>query len=263
MVRIAKIHQVLESLGFSSYESKAYSALLREHPLTGYKLSKVSGVPRSRIYETLERLCKKGYVHIQDGRPSTYIPVAGEEFILKTERSLFDKVDVLRDWFDTLTSAQKENKDIWKIEGRDNILDKAEYMIQNAAGSLAISGWAEDLHELRTALERAVNRDVTVLIVSRGVFPGFPPKIVYMRSWEGDRKTKIRDLSLAVDRSNALLGSTTPEEKCSAALTESPGLVFIAREYILHEVVINWLMKSIPPGIKRELMAFYNKYANL
>jgi hypothetical protein len=35
--------------------------LLQQNPSTGYQLSKLSGVPRSRIYETLERLVAKGY----------------------------------------------------------------------------------------------------------------------------------------------------------------------------------------------------------
>jgi len=35
----------LIALGFSEYEAKAYVALLRENPVTGYQLSKLSGVP--------------------------------------------------------------------------------------------------------------------------------------------------------------------------------------------------------------------------
>ncbi len=53
---------VLEELGFSNYEAKAYLALLRDAPVTGYQLSKISGVPRSRIYETLEKLTRQGFV---------------------------------------------------------------------------------------------------------------------------------------------------------------------------------------------------------
>ncbi|MBN1935168.1 MAG: TrmB family transcriptional regulator, partial [Anaerolineae bacterium] len=35
----------LVKIGFSEYEAKAYIALLRENPITGYQLSKLSGVP--------------------------------------------------------------------------------------------------------------------------------------------------------------------------------------------------------------------------
>ena len=60
-----EILQAFENLGLSTYEAKAYFALLSESPLTGYKLSKNSGVPRSRIYETIEKLASKGLILTQ------------------------------------------------------------------------------------------------------------------------------------------------------------------------------------------------------
>ena len=41
--------EMLVKIGLSEYEAKAYVALLRESPVTGYQLSKLSGVPRSMI----------------------------------------------------------------------------------------------------------------------------------------------------------------------------------------------------------------------
>ena len=263
MIRLAQIHQVLESLGLSGYESKAYSGLLKEHPVTGYRLSKISGVPRSRIYETLERLRIKGFVLVQEGKPAKYIPVAGEEFILKTERSLFDKVDILREWFDTLSYEKGADQGIWKMEGRNNILNKAEFMIHNAVRTIMICAWADDLRKIQSSLQQAAKRDLKILIVSCGKFEQSFTENQYIHSWEGERKSNIHDFTLVVDNSGTLIGSTTPEEKCSAAWTESQGVVFVAREYILHEIIINRLLNYIPPGIKRELMAFYNKTLNI
>ena len=263
MVRLAQIHRILESLGLSNYEAKAYSALLREYPITGYYLSKISGVPRSRIYESLEKLRTKGFVLVQEGRPATYIPITGRELISKTERSLFSKIDLLRDWFSTLTVKNRAEQGIWNIEGRENIFSKAEYMLHNAAKCLAICGWAEDLDELRSPLEQAAGRNVKIVIVSCGKFKLTHVENVFMHRWEVERKINVKDLTLVADRASVLVGSTTPEERCSAAWTESPGVVYVAREYILHEVVINRLLNYIPPGIKRELMAFYNQTLNL
>jgi len=263
MVRLAKIHQILESLGLSGYESKAYSGLLKENPVTGYQLSKISGVPRSRIYETLERLTIKGFVLAQEGKPTTYLPVTGEEFILKTERSLFDKVDTLREWFDTLSHEKKGEQGIWKMEGRGNILNKAEFMINNASRIIMICAWADDLRKIKSSLEQAAKREVKILIVSCGKFVQSFTENLYIHSWEGERKSNIQDITLVTDNTSTLVGSTTPEEKCSAAWTESEGVVYVAREYILHEIIINRLLSYIPPGIKREITAFYNKTLNI
>jgi len=52
----------LTELGFGEYEARAYTALVRRNPLTGYELAKVSGVPRPNIYAVIERLQHKGAV---------------------------------------------------------------------------------------------------------------------------------------------------------------------------------------------------------
>ncbi|MCZ7670869.1 MAG: helix-turn-helix domain-containing protein [Chloroflexi bacterium] len=54
------LRTALNKIGFTEYEAKVYLALLREHPATGYQLSKESGVPRSMVYEALKRLHNRG-----------------------------------------------------------------------------------------------------------------------------------------------------------------------------------------------------------
>ena len=48
-----EIIKELQKLGFSQYECKAYIGLLKHSPVTGYEVSKQTGVPRSMIYEVL------------------------------------------------------------------------------------------------------------------------------------------------------------------------------------------------------------------
>ena len=50
------LHEELAAIGFTEYEAKVYLALLEENPSTGYQLSKLSGVPRSMVYDALRRL---------------------------------------------------------------------------------------------------------------------------------------------------------------------------------------------------------------
>ena len=65
----------LEDLGFSTYEARAYLALIKEKHATGYRISKTSGLPRSRVYEILERLTSKGYAATLPAEPVEYAPV--------------------------------------------------------------------------------------------------------------------------------------------------------------------------------------------
>ena len=65
---------LLQSLGFSQYESQVYTALLRQSNITGYELAKQSGVPASKIYSILEKLVGKNLIQVLDTEPKKYIP---------------------------------------------------------------------------------------------------------------------------------------------------------------------------------------------
>src|SRR5689334_4648644 len=71
---------LLQQLGFSEYEARAYLALLQRNPLNGYELAKVSGLPRANVYAVLQKLEERGAV-VRLDMPSgvRYAPVAPTE----------------------------------------------------------------------------------------------------------------------------------------------------------------------------------------
>ncbi len=63
-----------QDLGLTTYESKAYKALIKFGRTTATKISKESTVPYSRIYDVLESLSQKGIIRIVPGITKEYIP---------------------------------------------------------------------------------------------------------------------------------------------------------------------------------------------
>ena len=53
---------LLKTFGFTESESRVYVALLESGSCTGYEVSKISAVPRSKVYGVLESLVQKGAV---------------------------------------------------------------------------------------------------------------------------------------------------------------------------------------------------------
>ncbi|TAM10183.1 MAG: hypothetical protein EPN72_06645 [Nevskiaceae bacterium] len=51
---------ILERLGFTTYEARAWLALATHAPATGYEVAKSSGIPRANIYPVLKRLVERG-----------------------------------------------------------------------------------------------------------------------------------------------------------------------------------------------------------
>ena len=257
------ILQALELLGLSSYEAKAFAALMKEHPLTGYQLSRISSVPRSRIYETLEKLSAKGFVLIQPGKPVQYIPITSEELSHTLQQSLSQNLKQIGDWAKTIEKRKSPPKNVWLIEGHKNILSKAAYMIETAQHCVIISGFESDLVELLEPLEHAVGRSVDCIVVYSGKFTSAQIKKTFPKRWDEERRFAHNELLLVVDTQEVLAGNTTGEEYVSALYTNAPEIIFVIREQILHEVVISRLLNYIPPGIYRELMTFYNQSINI
>jgi sugar-specific transcriptional regulator TrmB len=76
-----KNYKELQMLGFSQYEIQVHTVVLKDFPITGYEISKRSGVPRSIIYEVLAKLLKKGAVYSAPLVPLIYVPLPAKELI--------------------------------------------------------------------------------------------------------------------------------------------------------------------------------------
>ena len=64
----------LEATGLSSYESKAYVALVAMGFGTADEIAGLSRIPRTSAYKVLKALEEKGFVHSTKGRPIVYRP---------------------------------------------------------------------------------------------------------------------------------------------------------------------------------------------
>ncbi|OLB74275.1 MAG: hypothetical protein AUI14_24095 [Actinobacteria bacterium 13_2_20CM_2_71_6] len=153
----------LSELGFSPYEARIYVALLQKSPMNGHEIGKHSGVPTSKVYETLERLRGKGAVRVYESDPVRYAPTPYrdllstfsdrmERTITKVSRSL---ATVAMDTDANLT---------WSITGAGNVVESLRNAVRNAKTRIravldppTADELAADLHAAR---ERGVHVDV-------------------------------------------------------------------------------------------------------
>ena len=78
----------LKSLGLSDYEIKAYIANISIISGTAAEISLSSNVPRSKVYEVLKNLAKKGFIEIQRGKPLKFNAIHPHEIFEKKEKNL-------------------------------------------------------------------------------------------------------------------------------------------------------------------------------
>ena len=85
------------------YEVKIWTALLSRGVSTAGELSDIANVPRSRSYDVLESLEKKGFVVMKLGKPIKYLAVEPKEvvervkkYIAKDSQEKMKKLDSLK-----------------------------------------------------------------------------------------------------------------------------------------------------------------------
>jgi len=84
----------LTRLGLTSYEAKAYLALIRRDSSTAAQVARLANVPRQRIYDVLASLVDKGLASTRPGQVAKYAAVAPE---LALERLVSDHREQLAD----------------------------------------------------------------------------------------------------------------------------------------------------------------------
>jgi sugar-specific transcriptional regulator TrmB len=223
----------LVKIGFSEYEAKAYVALLRESPVTGYQLSKQSGVPRSMIYEVLGKLTARGAaMTLRKGDSTQYAPVPAAEFLDQLHREHEELVFSLKDDLAALTSAP-DLEYVWNIEGRENIMAKAEEMTRQAKTRICLALLPATFPDLKPALEGAIRRGVRVVIYTTDDLDLPGGQVVIAPVFE-DARDRVEGLMLilVIDGEEVLVGEQLTATQAQASWTSSPLLVFIAEHHL-------------------------------
>jgi len=223
----------LVKIGFSEYEAKAYIALLRGSPVTGYQLSKRSGVPRSMIYEVLGKLTARGAaMTLRKGDSTQYAPVPADEFLDYLRREHEVLTTSLKDDLATLASPT-DLEYVWNIEGHENIMAKAREMIGQAKTRIYLALVPTTCQALQPVLEQAIGRGVRVVLYTTSALdlPGGRVIVAHV-SEETLGQARGLGLVLVIDGEEVLIGEWLTANQARASWTNSPLLVFIAEHHL-------------------------------
>ncbi len=168
------------------YEVKVWTALLSRGTSTAGELSNISDVPRSRTYDILESLEKKGFIIMKLGKPIKFVALKPEEVIERVKKNLVretqDKTkrletmkgdEVLEELNSIFTQGIKfiEPTDLsGSLKGRQNVYNQLDMMVRNAEKSITIVTTREGLNRKMEALmpsfEKAKKRGVKIRIAA-------------------------------------------------------------------------------------------------
>lgn len=168
------------------YEVKVWTALLSRGTSTAGELSNISDVPRSRTYDILESLEKKGFIIMKLGKPIKFVALKPEEVVERVKKNLMvdakertkrlEKLkgdEVLEELTSLFTKGVKfvEPSDLsGSLKGRQNLYNHLDMMVRDAEKTITIVTTAEGINRkleaLMPSLEKVKKRGVKVRIAA-------------------------------------------------------------------------------------------------
>ncbi|MBW2975286.1 hypothetical protein KY366_06210 [Candidatus Woesearchaeota archaeon] len=168
------------------YEAKIWTVLLSKGIATAGELADLSSVPRSRCYDVLESLEKKGFIIMKIGKPIKYIAIQPGEIVERVKKDITEDTELsLRmiedikdtDIFKELQLLHKTG--IEKVDGselsnslvgRDNINHHLKKMVEKAQKSVLIvttkEGFVRKANLLHNILRRLKKKGVKIRIIA-------------------------------------------------------------------------------------------------
>ena len=180
------LNKLRRSFNLNLYEVKIWTALLSRGVSTAGELSDLGNVPRSRAYDVLESLEKKGFVVMKLGKPIKYVAVEPKEVVERVKKLIrynsdesVKRLEDLRgtDVLKELDTLHKEGIEFVEatdlsgaIRGRHNIYTHLELMIKNATKSVNImttsKGLIRKVDALKPELEKLSKKGVKIKIAA-------------------------------------------------------------------------------------------------
>ncbi|MEM3373777.1 MAG: helix-turn-helix domain-containing protein [Candidatus Woesearchaeota archaeon] len=176
----------LKEFGLNSYESKIWAALLSRGVSTAGELSDIANVPRSRSYDVLESLEKKGFITQKVGKPIKYIALPPEEALERVKKRIKQNAEDEEKKLEELKNSEilnelvllhtqgiesRDPSDITgSLRGHENIYAHMEYLLKNAKENIVIvtteTGFKRKTQEFLKHIKKAKERGVSITIAA-------------------------------------------------------------------------------------------------
>lgn len=161
LVKQELIGRIKDYFDLNIYETKVWLALLGKGVASAGEIAEISRVPRSRTYDVLESLEKKGFAIIKLGKPVKYLGVKPYMILEKLKNNVRADAEERIQTLGNIKSTEEFTKleEIYKqginpvkredlsaaIRGRSNISNYLRDILQNATKEVIICTNAEEI----------------------------------------------------------------------------------------------------------------------
>jgi sugar-specific transcriptional regulator TrmB len=241
MVKSERALDLLKQAGMSGYEAKAYLALLGAgEPVNGYEVAKLSGVPRSTVYETLAKLVARGAAfQVAEDESTSYVPLPSEALVGRIQRDTQETIEGLAAVLPTIGKAL-DARVVQHLHTAEQAAERAIDVIESAKQTVWLSVWPEEIEPYLRSAHNAADRGVNVFTVCYGDVSDMPGRLYQHRFSSPD---VVQDrvgcrLSLVVaDHSQVVITGNTPDVVWGI-WSDDPVVALVAAEHVRHDIAL-------------------------
>jgi len=221
--------EALVALGFNLNEGRAYAALLRLGPSTGYEVSQRAGVPRSAVYAVLRRLVDDGAARSLAGNPERFLATPAASLLMLLGKRFDASGKALSDAIARMDVAPTA-PDAFSVRGYDRVLEEASRIASSAERTLVLSGWPRELTQLERELSAAHGRGVYVVLFSHAALPSSLAGVHFSYALPEESLEQFwqHRLVAVADDVHTLIGATEKRERDMAVVSQTPAIAQFA-----------------------------------
>lgn len=224
----------LIGFGLTRQEAVLYLCLYQNGEMTGYEASKLTGISRSNVYNSLTGLVEKGAAYKREEAAAKYVAVDVDDFCKNRIRRMEEDREYLTSH---VLRPETESEGYLTIAGARHIRDKAVNMLAQAQSRIYLLAPASFIKGLQQELEALAGQGKKVVVLSDGV-PKLDGIIFY-------RKDNIENqLRLIVDSSYVLTGEAGGAPMDTCLYTGQKNFVSVFKDALRNEIKLIELTRS-------------------
>jgi HTH-type transcriptional regulator, sugar sensing transcriptional regulator len=245
--------ELLQKLGFSEYEAKAYIALLQRYPVNGAAVAKLSQIPRANVYAVLSKLeDRAAAIRVETEEGTAYAPVQ-PDILLQNLSSQFE--GTVQSARRLMLSAASSIEDIYvqNLQGEKQLLLHAYALINESCDELLMGIWVEHAQAFAGATAGAHTRGIKSTTLCLQGCPdecGYCQPNVYRYSISPTDDS--RWFVIVRDHSEMLIGAVR-EQRMVGIRTKQPALVEMVSGYIRHSIAVAALVTDLGKELEQLL----------
>lgn len=249
------LRDALIELGFSHYEAKCYVGLVGSGGLTGYGVSKVTGVPQPKVYENLRRLVRRGAARQVGDDPAIFVATSPPELLALLDTDFRSRYTAAAEAA-TAIHFEDDTTSVVTVKSfsvREATIAAAHSLLGDARRRVYVSASVEELQEVLPALRSAVERGVDAVVLDFGSSLWEEPGMRVFRHASTERAIyrhhQARHLAIVADSRQAMTAVAVDGESWEGVQTGNFAIIAAIKGMIRHDIDVQQMYRDFGPQL--------------